>query len=67
MPVGKPSKFNEALRLAKRIGLKMPHDRSWEQVRDYLDQATAADLDAWQLDKVTDACIKVRDAQPMEN
>jgi len=61
MPTGKPSKFNTALRFAKKFGLKVPPEWTWDDARNYLDQATAADLDAWQLDKVTDEAIRSRD------
>jgi hypothetical protein len=61
MPVGKPSKFNAALRVARKAGAKMQASMTWDQVRDYLDQATAADLDPWMLDKITDEAIRTRD------
>jgi hypothetical protein len=48
--------------LADRLGRKLPGDWSVEQVRDYLDQATAAELDCTQLDFLTDSAIKVRDS-----
>jgi hypothetical protein len=62
--MAKPSKLNLAMRLAKRVGMKMPGDWSWQQARDYLDQATGADLDAWQLDKIVDEAMRVRDRIP---
>jgi hypothetical protein len=61
MPVGKPSKLNMGLRLARRVGAKMDATWTWDDARDHLDQATGAELDAWSLDKITDEAIKTRD------
>ena len=52
------------LRVARKVGPKMPLDWTEEQVRDFLDQATGFELDTWQLDKVVDEAIKVRNRQP---
>ena len=64
--MGKPSRFNMGLRYAKRMGPKMPKDWTWEQARDFLDQGTGADLEAWALDKITDEAIRTRNASQSE-
>ena len=61
MPTGKPTPFNMGLRYAKRMGPKMPSNWTWEQARDFLDQGTASELEAWALDKITDEAIRTRD------
>lgn len=61
MPTGKPSKFNRGLRIARKVGLKLPSDWTWNRARDYLDIETDGELNSWELDKVTDEAIKVRE------
>ena len=48
--------------LAEKLGRQCPSDWSWEIVRDYVDQATDADLDCTQIDLITDWVVKARDA-----
>ncbi len=45
---------------AQRIGRKIPMDWTYEQVRDWLDQATGAELDNTQLNLLTDWALQAR-------
>ncbi len=56
------SLFPEALATARKVGLRLSVDMTWDDVRARIDIRTGGDLDAWQLDRATDEAIKMRDA-----
>ena len=55
------AKINKANKeLAQRLGRTMPLDWTPEQARDYLNQVTSAELDAFQLDLLVDVALRER-------
>jgi len=58
----KKSKLGRATHDAvAKIAPTLPRSMSWEDVRDVIDQRTGSDLDGWELDRATDAAIRIRD------
>lgn len=40
------------------------HGMTWDEAREFIDIATAGELDTWQLDKLTDWAIELTQARP---
>ena len=47
--------------VVSKVAAGLPRSMSWENVRDVIDQRTGSDLDGWELDRATDAAIRIRD------
>lgn len=60
--MSKKSKLGRATHdVVAKIAPTLPRSMSWDAARDVIDQRTGGDLDAWQLDRATDAAIRIRD------